>query len=139
MTDSLTITRTVDVDLDRAELWALIGTTVGWEQWLIESADDAALLPGASLQVIDHDGVRRSVTVTEVDAGRSISFRWHDVGEAADSAVTLAINESTDGCPQILITETRSTAQPSVRAQFGWSLPIMLLGLAGILAAVPVR
>lgn len=144
MSGELTISRMVDVDLDPAALWALIGTTEGWAQWLIDTADNRPVVAGAAIGVTDHDGVSRAVTVTAVQPGQSISFRWRTADEPTPSEVTLAIDESVDGDrTRILITETRpagaSSARLSAASSFGWSLPIVLLGFVGLLAAVAVH
>jgi uncharacterized protein YndB with AHSA1/START domain len=124
----LTIERDVAVDLPLDELWDLIGTAEGWQQWLVDDAA-VAVLPGELGEVVD-DGVRRSVGVIDVEHGRSVTFRWSEVdGDDDVSLVTLRIVEDDDG-PRLRVTEhwaASACAECPLRAGGRWDLRACLL------------
>ena len=73
VSDHLTVDRTVELEVDRDRLWALIATPEGWRDWLV---DEAQLVDGAGI-VVDR-GVTRPVRVDEVVDGESVRFTWWD-------------------------------------------------------------
>src|SRR3954447_15590237 len=85
----LSVERTVELDVDREQLWALIATPEGWRDWLV---DEARLVDGAGLVV--ERGISRQVRVDEVVEGRAVGFTWWDDDDSATmSRVRLTIDD----------------------------------------------
>ena len=85
------LTRSVDLPVTADELWALVASGDGWQDWLVDEAD-VDVRAGAGGQVVD-DGEERTVAVEEVHDGdpqRRVVFRWWTEGGAA-SRVTLVV------------------------------------------------
>lgn len=131
----LTVQRELRLDLDADEVWALVSTREGWEQWLVDRAE-LSPAPGAVGEVVD-DGVRRTVLVQEVVDRTRITFVWSETGAADDlSTVTLRVVDDGDGRARLLVTEEWSSptacADCPLRAADRWDLRacVLCLGLA---------
>jgi hypothetical protein len=74
--ETLSIERSVDLDLDVDELWTLVSTADGWRSWLVDDAD-ITIAPDA-VGTATNDGVERSVRIESVTAGRGIGLMWWD-------------------------------------------------------------
>jgi uncharacterized protein YndB with AHSA1/START domain len=98
------VTRAVDVDLPREELWHLVGDGGGWADWMVDDAD-IDVQPGAEGTVIDGDRTR-DVRVTEVVEHERVSFEWWPSGDQdATSSVELVIVPRAGGA-EVRIVET---------------------------------
>ena len=127
--DELVVERTVDVDLDRDELWALIATADGWRDWLV---DEAQLVDGAGV-VVD-GGVTRHVRVGEVVDGQSVSFTWWEDGDPDSlSHVRLTI----DG-DRLHIAEQLATAPRTQAAAVAWEVRVCSLWACTVVAALVI-
>lgn len=136
----LTIEREIDVDMSAAELWDLIATGDGWQQWMVDAAS-IRVAPGSEGTVVD-DGVRRAVRVHEMVQGCSVSFHWSEVGSADDlSLVTLQVVERPDGRVRLRVTEQwlspLACADCPLRAGDRWALRECVLCLTAA-ATCPV-
>jgi uncharacterized protein YndB with AHSA1/START domain len=120
----LTVEREIEIDLSAEELWELIATAAGWEQWMVDTAS-LAVQPGEAGEV-EEDGVRRTVSVAEVRAGESVTFHWAEVGRADDlSVVRLDVIDDERGS-RLRITEQwlapAACADCPLRAGTRWDL-----------------
>ncbi len=102
--ETLSIERSVDLDLDVDELWELVSTSDGWSAWLVDSAD-ITLAPDAIGTATD-DGVERSVRIESVIAGRGIGLVWWDRDDPSTASyVQFDIVELPDGRSHLDVTE----------------------------------
>jgi uncharacterized protein YndB with AHSA1/START domain len=128
----LTIERLIDLDLSADELWALIASAEGWQQWMV---DDARLpIEANGGGTVTDDGVERAVLVHEVIDRRSVTFHWSEAGRADDvSRVTLEIVETAHGRRAIKVTEQwvapSACADCPLRAEARWDLRACVLCL----------
>jgi len=86
-----TIHRSVELEVEPAEAWELVGEREGLEQWL---ADEVAVdvAPGAEGTVTD-DGTVRKVRIERVEPGRELVFRWWPDGdEDQGSSVVISVS-----------------------------------------------
>jgi len=121
MSEATRITRTVDTDLDTAELQELV--TAGWDRWLVDEAD-VEVRPGGSGTVVD-DGVERSVLVSHVGPS-GVTFTWWPQDRPdAMSTVELVVLPSPRGST-LHVTETRASASVATR----WDVRLLLLLVA---------
>lgn len=132
------VTREIDLDLPAAELWELIATAEGWQQWLVDDAT-MAIAPGSDGRVVD-DGVARQVLVREVVDGRRVAFHWSEPDRADDlSLVTLELVDAPDGRPRLRVTEqwlaVDACAECPLRAAERWELRACLLCVRAAAAA----
>jgi uncharacterized protein YndB with AHSA1/START domain len=130
----LTIEREIEIELSAEELWELIGTAGGWQQWMVDSAS-LAVLPGEVGEVED-DGVRRTVRVAEVRDGEAVTFHWAEVGRPDDlSVVTLEVIDDERG-RRLHVTEQwlapAACAACPLRSGARWDLRECLLCLAAL-------
>ena len=123
MSDTTRITRTVDTDLDAADLWALVGDGDGWARWMVDEAD-VDVRPGAEGTVVD-DGVERAVRIDRLDRSR-VGFTWwpQDRPELV-SAVELTVAPSPGGST-LRVTETFSACATTTTAE-RWDGRLFLL------------
>src|SRR6478736_2997824 len=86
------IDRTVELDIDRDELWRLIASPSGWREWLVDDVLG---------DLVVERGIVRQVRVDEVVEGESIAFTWWEEDDPLSvSHVRLTID---DGGLQILV------------------------------------
>lgn len=109
------ITRTVRIDADVAAVWDAVGRADGLARWLGGEVD-VDVAPGAAGSVVEHDGTRRRVVVTEVDEGRRVGFVWWGEDRPTDaSTVVIAVDGDGDGA-RVTVTET---VDPVAAGAFG--------------------
>ena len=72
--DSISVTRSVELDVPPKEAWGLIGDGERWADWMVDEAS-IDVSPGETGEVIDA-GERREVRVGRVESGESIAFEW---------------------------------------------------------------
>ena len=100
-----TVRRTIELDCDAGTLWRLISDAGELGTWLGEDVH-LDLRVGGSGHLVDDDGVRRHLTVTDMTAGERLAFTWWPAGdEAAASDVTFTVEE-TDTGSRLVITES---------------------------------
>lgn len=132
---TVAVIRTVDLDLDPDAAWHLAGSAAGLGSWL--GADvEVDLAPGGALHLRDDDGTRRTGTVTGVDPGRSVSFRWTD-GEVA-SDVTITVDGGPEGRSRVTVTEVARTGgrlMACADAGAAWDGRLLALELGALTAA----
>ncbi|MFT3851140.1 MAG: hypothetical protein QM733_00105 [Ilumatobacteraceae bacterium] len=126
--DDLVVERTVELDVDHEQLWALIATPEGWRDWLV---DEAQLVDGAGI-VVD-GGVARHVRVDDVVEGRSVGFTWwEDDDPASISHVRLTIGD--DGALHVA---ERLLAEPrTAEAKLAWEVRVCSLWACTVAAAL---
>ena len=128
VSDHLTVDRTVELEVDRDRLWALIATPEGWRDWLV---DEAQLVDGAGI-VVDR-GVTRSVRVDEVVDGESVRFTWWDDDDPATvSHVHLTIDEGRLHIAETLLAPAPQTAE----ARLAWEVRVCSLWACTVAAAL---
>ncbi len=128
MAEELVVEREILLDGDVADVWPLIATAEGWQQWLVDAAavDVSADADG---EVTD-DGVTRDVRVTDVDEHRSVSFRWweHD-DPSAGSEVIIEVQPLLSGGCRVRIVERLTGMSMSARCNAMWDVRALLLAL----------
>ena len=126
--DELVVERTVDLDVDRERLWALIATQDGWREWLV---DEARLVDGAGV-VVDR-GVARHIRIDEVVDGQSVAFTWW---EDDDPSTVSRVRLSIDDHGALRIAE-RTTVQPqTAQARLAWEVRVCSLWACTVAAAL---
>ena len=102
--EDLVIERQIELGVGAAELWDLVATADGWQQWLVDHSD-VDLRPGGAGRVDDGEVVRE-VRVAQLEHGRSLSFTWWERDEPASaSEVRITIVEHDDGTAGLSIME----------------------------------
>ena len=128
----LGIERIVDVDLPDEEMWRLIATADGWQEWLVDTAD-VRVAEGGGGVVVD-DGVERLVQIGHVDEGRSISFSWAEPGDLVGSVVTIRLEHDEQQRRRLVIIEQWPSgvvcADCPLRSADRWDLRACLLCIA---------
>jgi uncharacterized protein YndB with AHSA1/START domain len=116
------VTRAVELDVDPAEAWDLIGDGEGWAGWMVDEAS-VEVAPGGGGDVVD-DGERRDVRIDDVVDGERVAFTWWPAGQPGSaSSVELRIVTAVPATV-LEIVETfpaRSTVAASV-ATVRWSV-----------------
>ena len=128
MADEMQVARELILEDDVAEVWPLLSTAEGWQQWLVDQADlDVA--DGAVGEVTD-DGLTREVRIIEVDEQRSVTFQWWDCDDPSSaSRVTIEVHPLRGGGSRMLILE-RPLAGATMRATTArWEVRALLLAL----------
>ncbi|WP_445149339.1 SRPBCC domain-containing protein [Baekduia sp. Peel2402] len=88
------VRRETVLDAPRDEVWERVASPEGLETWLADEIDLPAVEPGASGTVVE-DGIRRHVTIEEVEAGRRVALSW--CAEDGDpSLVELTLDDTDD-------------------------------------------
>lgn len=131
MSDDQHIEREIDLDRPVEEVWALLATAEGWQQWLVDHAT-IVVAKGAAGEVIDDD-VRRNVRVVDVETEHSLTFQWWERDDPASaSEVAIQLLDLPGGGSRVHIVERpliasahARAAQPSV-----WEVRACLLALA---------
>jgi uncharacterized protein YndB with AHSA1/START domain len=130
LTSRLSVERTVELDVDREQLWALIATPEGWRDWLV---DEARLIDGAGIVV--ERGISRQVRVDELVAGHTVGFTWWDADDPTTmSRVRLTIDDGRLHIAETLLTPTVPTAE----ARIAWEVRVCSLWACTVAAALLV-
>jgi uncharacterized protein YndB with AHSA1/START domain len=96
MSDRVDINRSIELDLEPAAVWELIGDGERWPDWMVDAAD-VDVVAGGGGRVRDGDE-RRDVRIDTVTEGERIAFEWWPVDRPDEaSAVDLRIVPSTHG------------------------------------------
>ncbi len=104
----------LELDADLAAVWDVLADPASLAGWLGESVE-LDLRPGGGGVVIDHDGARRDVLVTEVDApGRIVWHWWHEDGPL--STVEIVAVPTPSGGTLVRVTETIDTTITALEA-----------------------
>lgn len=105
--DDEAVDRVVELDVDDAVLWELVGTADGLTRWLADAADvDVAI--GAEGEVTDGELVRH-VRIDDVDHGRSVGFTWwRDDDPSSLATVELRIEDLSVSSKRLHIVERRA-------------------------------
>jgi uncharacterized protein YndB with AHSA1/START domain len=122
-TKGTAVERTVDLDVDRQELWALIATPEGWREWMVDDVVG---------DVVVDRGVVRRVRVDETHEGESIAFTWWEDGDPLSvSHVRLTIDDG-----RLQITEQLLGAPRSAEARLAWEVRVCSLWACTVAAAL---
>jgi len=131
MSEPTRVSRTIDTDLDAAELWSLVADGQAWARWLVDESD-VDVTPGAQGTVVD-DGVERHVRIEhrddrpDGDAARVAFTWWPDDRPDLSSAVELVVLPTSQGS-RLLVTETFAAARASATAgTLRWDVRLLLL------------
>lgn len=139
-TGELHVERDIVLDRPVAEVWRLVGTAEGWQEWLVDQAA-VEVAAGGSGTVVDGDVVRH-VDVREIDHGRSLTFRWWEPDDpGAASMVSIHVHELPGGGSRLRIAERQvQPGAPAAMASAGrrpvlstwsvWEVRACLLALA---------
>ncbi len=101
------VDRVVELDVDDALLWELVGTADGWTRWLADAAD-VDVEVGAVGEVTDGELVRH-VRIDGVERGRSVGFTWwHDDDPSSLATVELRIEDLSVSSKRLHIVERRA-------------------------------
>lgn len=73
------VERAIELDADPDAVWAAISDPHELAAWL-GGRVDVDLRPGAAGAIVDDEGVRYDVLVTDVEAGHRIAWHWWDAG-----------------------------------------------------------
>ena len=89
--DEVMVEQEIELDASLEDVWRSLTDPTDLAAWLGDEVD-LTVAPGGTGRVVD-DGVVRRVQVDEVDAGRSLAFRWwdQDEGEAGASRVVITL------------------------------------------------
>ncbi len=130
MTDDLQIEREIILPESADELWPLLSSADGWQQWLVDEAS-IHVAEGAEGDVVD-GGVVRHVQVVEVDEARGVTFRWWERDDPESvSEVCIQVLPTLDGGSRLLVVERPLVASASVSAlQEAWDMRALLLALS---------
>jgi uncharacterized protein YndB with AHSA1/START domain len=132
MTDELLIERELILDGDVAEVWPLLATAEGWQQWLVDAAD-VAIVEGAGGKVVD-DGVVRDVRFIDVEDERGLTFQWWERDDPSSaSQVRIEAHPLVSGGTRVLIVE-RQLSGAAMKAtaremSSNWEVRALLLAL----------
>lgn len=87
--DSPTVRQEIDLDADAADVWRLISDPDELAAWLGGSVD-VVMRPGEVGSIVDDDGTRYDVLVTDVEDGRRVAWHWWAAhGELSSVEITL--------------------------------------------------
>jgi uncharacterized protein YndB with AHSA1/START domain len=125
VSESPTVRRDIDVPLDAADVWPLVGAGQGWTEWLVDEAD-LDVEPGAEGTIVD-DGERRHVHVDDVVPGERVAWTWWPAGRPADASRVELVVLPAGGRTIVRVTESRGS-------RGRWNMRATLLASAGALA-----
>ncbi|MEZ5219307.1 MAG: SRPBCC family protein [Ilumatobacteraceae bacterium] len=98
--------RRLDLDLSPDELWELVGDGDRWPDWLVHESE-VEVAPGSGGQVVDDEGIERTVELDEVVPGEAVRFRWWPSDSPAEeSSVELVVAPWGDGS-RLTVRESR--------------------------------
>ena len=149
----LTITRSVHLDAPIDVVWDAIGDARGLERWLAGELD-LDPQPGEAGTLLELDGTRRHIVITERRDGERLGFVWWHEDDPADASAVLIEVGATEQGTTVTVTETADpVAVASIASArsallsvatvddlFGGSQPweARLRRLAGVASTVPV-
>ena len=122
MSDDTTVHRTVDTDLDAADLWALVGDGDGWAAWMVDEAD-VDVRPGEAARSSTTASRARCASIGS-DGARRVGFTWWpddrpELVSAVELIVAAIAGGSTCGSPRRIGVRHHRTAgvgRPAVAA-----------------------
>lgn len=125
----MVVEREILLEGDVAEVWPLIASAHGWQQWLVDEAM-VEVAVGETGDVVD-DGVTRGVRISEVDEHSSVTFQWWERDDPSSvSEVIIEVHPLLGGGSRVLIVERVMCM--SVNARRGtnkWEVRALLLAL----------
>jgi uncharacterized protein YndB with AHSA1/START domain len=147
LTEPLTITRHVDLDIDADHLWDALTDSSLLATWLGDHVE-LDVRQGGTGTVID-DGVLRRVRVDHVHHGRELTFTWweEETPEVA-STVRFEVERLPEGTSRLAIVETfdanalggtATQARASTGARDRWGVRVVCLWACTVAAAALVR
>jgi uncharacterized protein YndB with AHSA1/START domain len=126
--EPITVRRTVDLDCDAPTLWRLVSEADELGTWFGGDVH-LDLEVGGSGHLVDDDGVRRHLIVTDLSAGERLAFTWWPGDdEDAASEVTFTVEESDTGS-RLVITESAGHALDAVLSG-AWETRVVSLWLS---------
>lgn len=136
----LTITRSIDLDAPADAVWDAIGDPRGLEHWLAGSLD-LEPEPGRAGTLVEPDGTRRRVVVTERLDGERLGFVWWDEDRPDDASVVRIEVDATDAGTRVTVTETAAPAAIASAAGAGSARlgPATVHDLVGMASAWEAR
>lgn len=108
-TQEPTVTRSVDLDADRDEVWRALTDDDERSAWF---GGDTCIdvRPGGTGRVVEPDGTRRRVEVGRVEPGQRLAWRWWpDDGPASDVEFVI---EPVGPLTRLTVTERRLAPSP---------------------------
>ena len=103
--EPLTVTRRIRLDADLGRVWDVLRDGDGLQGWLADEVElDVA--PGAAGRLIDADGRRRAVVVTEVADGHRLGFTWWDEAQPESASTVVLTLEGVGDATTVTVTET---------------------------------
>ncbi len=128
MAEELQVEREILLDGETAEVWPLVASAEGWQQWLVDAVA-VEVAQGAVGEVTD-DGVRRVVRVTDVEEQRSVTFQWWESDDpAAPSEVVITMYPLPEGGSRVHIVERQLGMTLRASSTRSWEVRAMLLAL----------
>jgi len=116
------------LDGEIAEVWQLVASAEGWQQWLVDAAE-VEVAEGAAGEVTD-DGVTPEVRVTEVDEQRRVMFQWWERDDSsAASEVVIELHPLLGGGSRERIVERPLGMTLSACGARSWDVRGLLLNL----------
>jgi uncharacterized protein YndB with AHSA1/START domain len=92
----------VDLDTDAEEAWRAISDRDELAAWF-GGAVDVEIRPGEAGTIVDDDGVRHEVLITDVEEGRCVAWHWWDErGELSSVEITV---EPAGGMTRVRVVE----------------------------------
>lgn len=116
--EPLTVTRRIRLDADLHRVWDVLRHDDGLSGWLAHRVElDVA--PGAAGRLVDADGRRRAVVVTEVADGERLGFTWWDE-DRPDAASSVVLTLEGDGeATTVTVTETLDAGPVAAAGSIG--------------------
>ena len=97
------IRREVEIDLPTDELWALVSTPDGWQDWLV---DEVTIDEATGRGTVVDDGRTREVVIDTVVEGNYLAFTWWETDdETGASQVRIALDQRPNGRHRLTISE----------------------------------
>lgn len=117
----LTITRSIDLHAPADAVWDAVGEARGLERWLAGSLD-LDLVPGRAGTLVEVDGTRRRIVITDrIDGSRLGFVWWHEDRPDDASAVVIEVDHIDDGT-RVTVTETADPVAVGSIASAGTAL-----------------
>lgn len=117
----LTITRSIDLDAPADTVWDAIGEARGLVRWLAGSLD-LDPQPGRAGTLIDVDGTRRRIVITERTDGERLGFVWWNEDHPDDVSAVVIELDATDVGTRVTVTETADPVAVGSIASAGTAL-----------------
>lgn len=128
MADDLVVEREILLEGDGAEVWPLLASADGWQQWLVDVA--AVEVAEGSVGEITDDGVTRLVRVTEVDEHHRLAFQWWERDDPSEvSKVSIEVLPMPGGTSLVRVTERVVGLSMKAGCSTTWEVRALLLTL----------